>query len=782
MKQGIFPALLFALSLCLSCTSDRTGDYLDPELPLDQRVESLLSQMTLEEKVAQAISVSRYEEIIDENDSVLSGRIGELFFHGIGSFAVPGTGHKRDKDGSFEPGVTETVLLNNQLQKGVIAASRLGIPALIIEEGLHGYLAHETTSFPQSIGLASMWDPEMMETIFNAVALEMRSRGVHQALSPVVGLGREPRWGRIEETYGEDPFLVAQCGMAFVNGIQGTGTHYLDHQHIAATLKHYAVHSQPEGGRNCAPGNYSERIIRENFLYPFEMAVKQSRPACVMASYNEVDGIPVHAHHGLLTTILKEEWAFGGYVISDLTGVDQLFTRHFVAQDSAEAAIMAMNAGIDMELPAQITCFHALAEAIRNGQVEEQVLDEAVRRILKVKFQLGLFENPYTDPELAMLAYRESGHQELALKAAHKCMVLLKNELNTLPFDPENISDLAVIGPNAKEIHLGGYSPEPRAGISVLDGIRERGADQFRVHYAEGCRITAGEASFWTDESAAFSDPEEDREKIREAVKVAKKCDAVLLVLGGNETTCREGWSDDHRGDRDNLELIGMQNQLAEAVLATGKPVVVVLINGRPLAVSYLKEKAPAILEAWYAGQETGRAVFDVIFGKVNPGGKLPVTFPVNAGQLPAYYNRKPSMARKYLFGEDEPLFPFGFGLSYTTFSYGGLKVSPRVISAQQQAEVSVEVTNKGTREGDEVVQLYIRDKVSSVTRPVKELKGFQRITLEPGETTTVGFVISPDMLQFYNLSMERVVEPGEFEIMVGTSSTDHTSVTLKVD
>ncbi len=511
------------------------------------------------------------------------------------------------------------------------------------------------------------------------------------------------------------------------------------------------------------------------------MAVKHARPASVMASYNEVDGIPVHAHRELLTDILKEEWGFDGYVIADLTGVDQLFTRHFVAQDSAEAARMALNAGIDMELPAQITCFHTLEESVRNGKVEMQALDNAVRRILKVKFRLGLFEEPYADPERAIRAYREGAHRELALQAVHKSMVLLKNEDNTLPLDAESISDLAVIGPNAGEIHLGGYSSEPRSGISVLEGIRERGGGQFRVHYAEGCGITAGEASFWTDEPAALSDPQEDREKIREAVRVAKVCDAVVLVLGGNETTCREGWSDDHQGDRDNLELVGMQNELAEAILATGKPVVVVLINGRPLSVSYLKEKAPAILEAWYAGQETGRAVFDVIFGKVNPGGRLPVTFPVNAGQLPAYYNRKPSMSRQYLFGEDEPLFPFGYGLSYTSFSYEGLRVSPGIIPADREAEVHVEVTNTGSREGDEVVQLYIRDKVSSVTRPVKELKGFQRISLEPGERRTVSFVISPDKLQFYNLSMERVVEPGEFEIMVGTSSVDLTSVILRV-
>lgn len=781
MKKINLIKFLIVILFLAACSKPEVKDYKDASLPVEERVEALLSQMTIEEKVAQTISITDHASMLDKNDKLIPGQIKKLFKNGVGAFTSLSNGCIRDKKGKFELTIEQNVKLNNEIQKAIIESSRFGIPVLIVEEGLHGYVANQATSFPQAIGLGSMWDTELMEKIFNSVALEMRSRGVHQALSPVLGLGREPRWGRIEETYGEDPYHVSKCGISFVKGLQGFDETYLDENHIAATLKHFAVHSQPEGGRNCAPGNYSERVLRENFYYPFEMVVKEANPLSVMASYNEIDGVPSHANYNLLTSILKNEWGFDGYVIADQTGVSQLFDKHCIASDSAEAAEIAIKAGVDMDLPNSKTCFKFLVESVKSGKVGESVLNEAVRRVLRVKFQLGLFENPYANLDKALNAYKNSGHKELALQAAHKSTILLKNENKTLPLNIDNIKNLAVIGPNAADIHLGGYSAEPRVGISVLSGLKEKGKEKFNVHYAKGCKIIEGKVSFWTDEPASESNPEDDKKLIAEAVTVAKKSDVVVLVLGGNESTCREAWWNTHLGDRDDLGLIGMQNELAEAILATGKPVIVILINGRPLEISYLKENVPAILEAWYAGQETGIALSDILFGDVNPSGKLPVTFPANVGQLPVYYNKKPSVYREYLFGDTIPLYPFGYGLSYTTFSYNNLKVSPETIAANQNAIVTVDITNTGDRDGEEVAQMYIRDKVSSVTRPIKELKGFKRVPLKAGETKTVSFTISPDKLQFYNIDMKRVVEPGEFEILVGTNSTNLLPINLVV-
>ncbi len=511
-------------------------------------------------------------------------------------------------------------------------------------------------------------------------------------------------------------------------------------------------------------------------MYPFEVAVKEAKVGCIMATYNEINGIPINADHKLMTEILRDEWGFEGVVCSDLTSVDQLFTKHKVAADTTEAGSIAIQAGLDLENARGIHWYRKLNDQFKEGHIPISILDSAVSRILRAKFRLGLFENPYANVERVERVTNTQEHKNIALETAHKSMILLKNKNGLLPLNEQEIKNIAVIGPNAAELHFGAYSHEPRKGIHVLEGIQEFAKGKFNVHYAEGCKVTREPGSFWLEENPELNAPEDDARLITEAIGVAKKCDVVLLVLGGNESTHREAWGDEdnHRGDRANLNLLGKQDDLVKSILKTGKPVIVLLLNERPLTINYIAENVPAIIEGWYLGQETGTAVADVIFGKVNPSGKLPVTFPRSVGQLPVYYNRKTTREKNYLFLENSPLFPFGFGLSYTTFEYKNLKVNPAVIEPNQNAEVTVEIKNTGNKTGDEVAQMYINDVLSSVTRPVIELKGFKRVTLEPGETKTVTFLITPEKLQFYNVNMKRIVEPGEFKIMVGSSSVDY--------
>jgi len=744
--------------------------YKNPELPVEQRVNDLLSRMTLEEKVAQTLSIwpVNDQSIIDENKEFVKEKADNVLKNGIGHIARLPWGY----------GPKEGAELSNKVQKYLRENTRLGIPAIIHGEGLHGYMAEGATHFPQAIALASTWDPELNEDIFSAVAKEMRARGVNQALTPVLGLAREPRWGRTEETYGEDPYLVSQMGIACVKGFQGKGPSF-DKEHVISTVKHFAVYSQPERGINYSPGNFSERIIRENFLVPFKAAITEAGVMSVMPSYNEIDGIPSHANRKLLQNILREEWGFDGFIVADYNGIEQLYSRHSVVHDRYEAAKRALEAGVDIELPFPI-CYSTLIEQINDGRIAESTLDKAVSRILRGKFLLGLFEDPYADIKNVEKITNSQKHRELALKAAHKAVILLKNENGILPLDRDNIKTLAVIGPNAAGIHLGGYSWEPTAGISILDGIKNKVGKHIDVRYALGCKITENEP-LWGEDEVILADPAKNAERIKEAVNVVKSSDAVVVVVGGNVGTCREGWSRQHLGDRNSLDLLGEQNDLVKAVLETGTPTIVFLINGRPLSINYIEENIPAILEGWYLGQETGTAVGDILFGDYNPGGKLPITFPKSVGQIPAYYNYKPSINQNYLFANSEPLFPFGYGLSYTTFEYTNLKVSPEKIGPAGRASVIVDVTNSGDVTGDEIVQMYIRDVVSSVTRPVKELKGFKRITLKPGETKTVIFDITPEKLSFLNENMERVVEPGEFNIMVGTNSEELNTVNLEV-
>ena len=764
---------LGALSLRESRAQSTTPAYRNPDLSVEQRVADLLSRMTWEEKVAQTHALWQGQErITDAQGNFSPEKAREVLKNGIGEITRAAGKRKPRENAEY----------TNAIQKYLVEQTRLGIPAIIHEESLHGLVAPGATSFPQAIALASTWDVNLVEKVFGVAALEGRSRGAQQVLTPVLDLARDPRWGRTEETYGEDPYLVSRMGVACIRGFQGNGP-TLDRQHVYATMKHFAVHGQPEGGRNAAPANYSKRTVIEDFLAPFRAAVTEAHVMSVMPSYNEVDGIPSHANKWLLERMLREEWGFRGFSVSDYDGINQLESLHHVVASKADAARKALEAGVDIELP-DIDCYATLAEQIRQGRVSEATLDKAVARILRAKFLAGLFENPYVDPENALKVNNGPEHQQLALQAAREAIILLKNQGNLLPLDRNKIRSLAVIGPNATPCRLGGYSADPGRCVTVLDGIRAKAGDKIKVNYALGAAITENDTGWqgWYEDKVEPPDPAKDERRIAEAVGLAKSSDVVLLFLGGNEQTCREAWAESHLGDRDSLDLVGRQNDLVKAVLETGKPVVVFLLGGRPLSISYIAEKVPAILEGWYLGQEGGTAVADVLFGDYNPAGRLPITFPRSVGQLPDFYNHKPSRVRSYLFANSSPLFSFGYGLSYTTFKYENLRLTQGKIGTRGTTSVKVDVTNTGKMAGDEVVEMYIHDLVSSVTRPVKELKGFRRITLEPGQTMTVELPITPEALSFLDENMQRVVEPGAFEIMVGPNSTDLKTVRLEVE
>ncbi|MGJ5815282.1 glycoside hydrolase family 3 N-terminal domain-containing protein [Paludibaculum fermentans] len=756
--------------------------YKNPKLTPERRTKDLLGRMTLEEKAAQMICVwqKKAETLVDADGRFDPAKARAAFRkgHGLGqvgrpSDAGPGLDARRMAE------------LTNAIQRFFVEESRLGIPVVFHEECLHGQAAVGGTSFPQPIGLGATFDPALVESLYTMTALEARSRGAHQALTPVVDVARDPRWGRVEETFGEDPFLVSRMGIAAVRGFQGDVT-FRDKTRLIATLKHFAAHGQPESGMNCAPANVSERVLRETFLYPFEQAIRHGGAISVMPSYNEIDGVPSHANRWLLRDVLRKEWGFQGYTVSDYYAIWELSDRpdthgHFLAGDKKQACALAVEAGVNIELP-EPDCYLHLVELVRKGVLKEAQLDELVAPMLLWKFRLGLFDDPYVDPEFAASVAGCEAHRPVALQAARETVTLLKNEGSLLPLDAAALKTIAVIGPNGDRPLLGGYSGKPEYCSTVLEGVRARVGASVKVLYSEGCRIT--QPGSWNQDEVLPSDPAEDRQLIAAAVRTARKADVIILAIGGNEQTSREAWSLNHMGDRTSLDLIGRQDELVRALLALGKPIVALLFNGRPLSIREVAQSVPAILECWYLGQETGTAVAEILFGDVNPSGKLPITIPRSAGHIPAYYNHKPSARRGYLFDDVSPLFAFGFGLSYTAFEFSAPRLSKKSIRRDGSTRLSVDVTNTGTRDGTEVVQLYIRDQVSSVTRPVKELKGFQRVSLQPGETRTVHFEITPELLAFWDVNMRYTVEPGAFDLMTGNSSRDGDlrKVTLRVN
>ncbi len=745
--------------------------YLDRNLSATKRVKDLLSRMTLEEKAAQMMCVwqQKADTLLDAegNFDLQKARANFKKGHGVGQVGRP-------SDAAGGRNARATAELTNEIQKFFLQESRLGIPVIFHEECLHGHAAIDATSFPQPIGLGATFNPELAERLFTMTAEEARVRGTHQALTPVVDVARDPRWGRVEETYGEDPYLVSRMGIAAVRGFQGDAS-FKDKKRVIATLKHLIGHGQPESGMNCAPANVSLRVLRETFLFTFREAIKKAKAISVMASYNEVDGVPSHANRWLLRDVLRKEWGFDGFVVSDYYSIWELNYRpethgHFVAKDKREACRLSVAAGVNIELP-EPDCYLHLVDLVRKHELKEKQLDDLVAPMLYWKFKLGLFDDPYVDPNEADLVVGCDRNRKLALDAARETITLLKNENNLAPLNLRKIKTIAVIGPNARRSLLGGYSGVPKHDVMVLDGIKARVGDRATVLYSEGCKITIGGS--WNQDEVVPSDPAEDRRQIAEAVDVAQQADVIVLAIGDNEQTSREAWNLQHMGDRTSLDLIGRQEELVKAMLATGKPVIVFLFNGRPISINYVAENVPVIFECWYLGQETGHAVADVLFGDYNPGGKLPITIPRSAGHLPAFYNYKPSARRGYLFDDVSPLFAFGYGLSYTTFAFKNVRLEKKKIKRDGSTGVLVDVTNTGKRAGTEVVQMYIRDLFSSVTRPIKELKGFQKISLAAGATKTVAIDITPESLAFYDINMKYVVEPGDFAIMVGNSSRD---------
>jgi beta-glucosidase len=748
--------------------------YKNSAAPIDARIDDLISMMTLDEKVAQLGGVWAVE--LMDGSKFSGSRANQWIKDGIGQVCRAGVGT------TLNP--SQLIEYINDLQSFLINNTRLSIPALVHEECLNGLMMRDATIFPQIIGMSSTWEPSLTERMTSIIREQMMSVGIRQGLSPVLDVGRDPRWGRLEETFGEDPFLISRMGIAYVNGLQGENIK----EGVVSTLKHFVGYGKPEGGLNQTPSDIPPRMLREEYLYPFEKAVKEAGALSIMNAYNEIDGIPCAASKELLTTILRDEWGFEGIVVSDYFAVQMLQNFHMIAATKEEAGMLALSAGIDQELPKYDCLSDLFKQTILKGQFPVEFVDRAVRRILKLKFILGIFENPYVKAVDSKKYFDTPDQRKLALEAARKSIVLLKNDNDILPLD-KKIGSIAIIGPNADNPRnqLGDYTyaghievmnltasllncklPDENLKndqltvpvVSVLDGIRAKVPSSCKLHY------TAGDQS-----------NNEAGKGLEAAVEAAKSSEAVIMVVGGKSGLSLDCTSGETR-DKSDLDLPAGQTELVKAVYDTGKPIVLVIVDGRPVTLGWIAEKIPAVLEAWLPGEEGGNAVADVIFGDYNPAGRLSVSFPRSVGQIPVYYGMKPSGGKSQFWGDyvDEhvgPQYSFGHGLSYSSFKYENLKIGQRKVRKDDGVNISVEVTNTGKRDGEEVVQLYINDVVASVTRPVKQLKGFERIALKAGEIRTVTFKLPVDELAFYNADMNRIVEPGIFKVMIGKSSTD---------
>jgi len=747
--------------------------YLNPGLSARERAGDLLGRMTIDEKTAQLLSIS--EDIYKPGFLDETSGAKRILRNGVGCIQPE---YKN---------IRETVEYRNLIQKYLKENTRLGIPAIFVDEGCHGVLKPEATSFPMPIALSCSWDTLLFQKVFKVVSGEMRSRGAQLSLTPVIDISRDPRWGRVSETYGEDPYLSGILGAASVIGLQGSRSGMVEDNHVGSTLKHFAGHGQPENGINQGPASFPERTMREFHLLPFQMAIKQAKPVALMAAYVENDGVPCSINSWLLKSILRDEWNYKGIVVSDYFSIEQLWSAsfyksHYVATDATEAAKLAFNAGVDWDLPGGMN-YRFIPGLVEEGKIKIADLDSAVYRTLKLKFELGLFENRYADEKKAVETSKLQSARDLALEAAHESVVMLKNEGNLLPLQKGKYNKIAVIGPFAKTVFMGSYSGDPYYRVSLFEGIKSKSGKDTEVLFAQGCKLTTNYDSTLSTipNDIPFPDQAENQKHISEAFEVAKKADIIILAIGEHEQISREAFNA-ARGDAATLDLISSQDDLTKAMVATGKPVVVCLTNGRPLAINYAVENVSAIIETWFLGQETGNAIADILFGDVNPSGKLTMTFPKSVGQLPMYYNYKPTAHIDYVTMDSKPLFPFGFGLSFTKFEYGKPKLSQEKISIDCSCVLSVDVTNTGKMKGDEIVQLYIHDKISSVTRPVIELKGFRRISLDPGQTKTVRFTIDKQTLAFWDINMKYTVEPGGFDVMVGRSSVSLQTIGLKVE
>jgi beta-glucosidase len=854
--------------------------YQDAKLPVEDRVNDLLSRMSLEEKVRQMdmYKGEYFKEKEDFSKTKSALKIGNL---GIGAIH------------DIYPRSAKMI---NDLQTNVIKGNKWGIPALIMCEMLHGYLDDGSTAFPMNIGLGATWDTEVIGKVGNVIAKEARAHGVHFGLGPNLDLGREPRWGRVAETFGEDAYLNSEIGLAFIKGMQGNDL--TSDQSIIAEPKHFAVHGIPQAGGNSSPILVGERSAREDHLPSFQKAFIKGGALGTMCAYSELDGIPCAANHWLLTDVLRKEWGFKGIVVSDLGAIKYLQTTHKVTDSPKESIREAITAGVDMQFYDFTNEFwqKTVIELVNEKKLAMADIDRAAGGVLRLKFLLGLFENPYTASNLIKDRFHTKENQDIALQAGLKSMVLLKNENNTLPLS-KDIKTVAVIGPNANASRLGGYSVKNKVGTTVLEGIKKVVGAKTNVLYEEGVPLivmgqvipkqyllTPDESQnglkgeyfnnrnvegtpaltridsqlefdwpwspgdgvadddfsirwtgyiksdkafdgwlglssddgirMWIDDQLVIDNwtkgatnmvttPKTieagkkykvriemweggwgarahlrwnlERVNLQPAVDAAKKADVAIVVLGESNELVEEN------RDVASLDLHGMQQELIEAIQKTGTPVVCVLLNGRPLSINWINENIPAIVEGWFPGEAGGKAVADVLFGNYNPGGKLPITFPKSVGQLPIYYNQKPSAIHRYVSESENPLYTFGYGLSYTIFEYSNFKLSNKYINSNGELKVTVDVKNTGNYDGDEVVQLYINDVYSSVTTPEKTLKGFKRIFLKKGETKQVEFVLTAEELSLWNREMKNVVEAGDFQVMVGGNSTNLQKESFKV-
>lgn len=850
-------------SCARSQSQDARPKYLNASVPIEERIDDLLSKMTTAEKVAQLQCTLRKIEW-GKNLTVKGlGGIGPL----LRSFVAQEAAEKA-----------------NEIQKLAVEKTRLGIPIIIHDEALHGLIGNGATSFPQAIGLAASWDTDLLSRVATVIAKETRSRGIRQVLSPVINIARDVRWGRVEETYGEDPYLQSRLAVAFCKSIETEG--------VLTTPKHF-IANVGDGGRDSYPVHFSERELREVYFPPFKAAIQEANAWSVMASYNAVDGLPASASKWLLTDVLRKEWGFKGFVVSDYGSVSGIMDKHHVAATPKEGAIKAVEAGLDMELPDIYFYGEPLLQAANDGSVSMAAINQAVRNVLRAKFRLGLFENPYVDPRAASATNDTPENRALAREAGRKAIVLLRNEYNALPLR-KDIKSIAVIGPEADAVKLGGYSGFGTKTVSLLEGIKNKVSTGVKVTYEKGCdvgfaslpsipaeflvppdakpgeqglrgeyfknkdlqgnpnlvridkginfewamgspnpgiqpdhfsarwtgklmpkesgtynlgfssddgvrlfvdgkllvdswfdrgatldvvtvKLEAGRQydlriEYYENEGWAYASFVWDVKRpvdpgIQAAAEAAKKSDVAIVAVGIIEG---EGY------DRANLDLPGEQEQLIKAVAGTGTPTIVLLINGSAVTMKSWVDKVPAVVEAWYPGEEGGNAIADVLFGDYNPGGKLPITFPQAVGQVPLYYNHKPTgRGDDYTDISGKPQFPFGFGLSYSTFTYSNLQIDPGKIDPDGGIQVSVDVQNTSNRKGEEVVQLYLHDPVASVARPVKELRGFRRMSLDPNEKKTAVFQLSKDEIGFLDTAMKFVAEPGTIEVMVGSSSDD---------
>jgi beta-glucosidase len=755
--------------------------YENAELGITERTNDLLRRMTLEEKLAQLSGIIMVNQVsnlpvrVDEQGVIhKDDDFAQSTAAGIGAICYM----------QVQMGVRDSVRLINAVQRDLLENTRLGIPAFIVDEGAHGHLAWESTIFPLPVGMAATFNPDLVERVFDAVGREIRVRGGNIALTPVGDIGADPRWGRVEETFGEDTHLVTRMMLAAVAGLQG-GRSGVSADHIAATAKHFAGFGQSAGGRQIAPADLPERVLRDQILPVFKAAVMEAGVSCVMPAYIEHDGIPAHAHSMLLRRILREEWGFQGLVVSDFGGVPDLFTRYRVVASLPEAARRALHAGVDMDLP-EGKAFRTLEEA--DTALLAQI-DASVQRVLALKFSLGLFENPYADEARALEVVHSASHQQIALEAAEQSLVLLKNQGALLPLEINRTRRIALIGPHSRLLKFGGYSGHG-VGVSIYDGLLDYVQGRAELLWSQGCLLTTDQEDLLPEVSPGdtllrdlpesmpnlFS-LDSEQAQIDEAAALAATCDVAIVCLGESYAITSESNTPQHYGDRESLELVGNQLALLRAVKATGVPTVVILIHGRTLAIAPVLELADAMIDAWNPGEARGIAIARAVFGDINPGGKLPFTVPFSAGQLPL--SRKiTGYEQLYAFQTRRECLPFGYGLSYTTFTCS----TPRLEGTFQVGDpviVLVEVTNTGTRAGDEVVQVYVTDVICSVSRPRHILKAFQRVSLMPGETQTVALTLEPEVFNFTDEHYQPCIEPGDFEISVGTSSQHTKTITL---